>query len=211
MHNRGKASFSNIMRPGARLHFRGAPETALPWIAPPICLVLAEIGSLLWLTLQIGVVLLDEGIASELATSPVLMASAVLLGAVLPMMIAYAIATNRIWSRPLIVIGVASVLGLSAWYIRIRELGDGPSLWSAAAGGLLVVSFALYLYKGRSISAYYLALRGEYDEDYFSLEPSIRESTRPAAMGSRLQTVLEYAVVATSLALLVAALVQMFS
>ncbi len=200
----------NLMRPGTRLWFRNDSDGQAPWLAPPTGLVIVQVGLLSWLALQLGIVLLDESLAADLEDSLMLMAQAVVFGALLPILVAYGIAKNWAWARAGILVTTMGICSLVGWYFGVHRLEALTQLWFLLAMAIFIFGLAWYLYGSHRVRNFYSVLAGEApvkpDSDAIS-----DDAARPSrAMGSLLQSILEYAVVLTGLLLVVSALIQAY-
>lgn len=205
-----QSSNTGLMRPGSRIRFRRTSDVHAPWVAAPPGMVFLEVLLLGWLAVLLGVVLLDEALANQLFKFPVLMIGALVLGALIPLLVAYGIATNRIWSRSGAFAAVIGIVWVIGWYVNVpQQLKDSQFLVPLALAAVAAVA-AWYLYGSRSVRNYFAILRGHLPPEALHIaDSSQRDTPRSAAMGGPIQSFLEYALMVVGLALIAAALVQM--
>lgn len=202
-------SFVASMRPGTSIWFRRTSDGHAPWVAPPPVLVFAEVIFLAWLTLVLGIAVLEESLAGELADSLLLMTSAVLFGGLLPMLVSYGIATNRLWARLGLLITVMGILGLVAWYVDLPRQSLSIQVSAGLSGTILIAGVAWYLYGSPVARNFYAVLKGRYPSESVTVQPSEpSKEIKSIAMGGRIQLILEYALFLISITLVVVSLVQ---
>ena len=150
-----------MIRAGGKFKLRVSPEVSSPWVPTPagliVVLVLCTISMVTVLVYGVAAQLDPQGIIRLNAFQTILF---VTFGAVCPLLIVHAIATNRPSSRSLIalnVVGAATLLG-SVWQLPERPFSESIIYLS---GILAFVGLAVWwLFRSPRMRTYYAILNG---------------------------------------------------